>query len=105
MIFIDHFGNVELDTVQDCSSFKWVLMKYKPILSPPNISQGDHDYQIRGNLRLLTITDVVEIECKDGTADIIDSNSGSKKLKDDTLPNESLVWTKEKELTRSFSDR
>lgn len=95
LILIDHFLDVESDIGHNRDWFKRLLREDKTIVSPPNICQCDENNKMRGSLGLLTITNVVKINIEDGMADIINGNRGPKELKDDTLPDESLLWTVE----------
>lgn len=104
-IFIKHIIDVEADVVQNRSRDKRLLIKNKTILSLAHISQSDNDNKIGGNLGLLTISNVVEVEVEDGITNIGNGNCRPQKFRNDALLDKSLGWTIKQETIYRISNR
>lgn len=65
---------------------KGLFIKNQPIVSLPNVSHGKHDDEMRRGLRLLTVSDGVEVEKAEGPSDVMYVYGGPKQFSDNILP-------------------
>lgn len=86
VILINHFLDVDSDTIQHSGGSEGNLIKDKTIVSLPDVSHRNDDYMMGGGTRPLTVSNVVKVESKEGMANIINGYRGPKELKDKTLP-------------------
>lgn len=56
------------------------------MVSLPNVSHGEYDDEMRRSLRLLTVSDRVEVEKAEGLPDVMYIYRGSKQFSDNILP-------------------
>lgn len=95
LIFINHLLDVESDTVHDSGGDERFLIEYQTIVSLPNISHRDNDYEMRRSLRPLTISNVVKVEREEGLTNVFNFNRWPEKFSDNILPNQSFRGTVE----------
>lgn len=69
--FIKHLIDVEADVIQNRGEDKRLLIKNKIIVSLTYISQSDNGNKVGGDLGLLTISNVVQVEVDDGISAMV----------------------------------
>jgi len=86
LIFVSHLLDVESDRAQDGGGEDGLLIKNPPVVSLPDVSQRDEDYDMGRCTRLLTVSDGVKVEGKERMFDVLDTDRRPKKLCDGILP-------------------
>lgn len=67
------------------------------------MQNGNHDDEMRGGLRLLTILDGVQVEGTEGLLDVCNVHGWPKKFIDDISPNGGFRGTSEQEMISRIS--